>query len=219
MNEAYLAEITDAFLEASGRGLMLSARDIELVRGWARAGVPVDIVVQGIRDAFDPAPTRRVRGLAYVVPAVDRAVKAWRARGVGRRTDASTAGPPVLPALERLAMAVQRAHHSAESPAMATALETTGRALEALAARATDEVDLDVQDALDAIVDRLTDAAHAALPDAVRDRVDAQIALQVRREADLMGPGEVDPLRRAARWRWMRRHLGLPAFEIEAEAW
>ncbi len=219
MNEAYLAEITDAFLAASGRGLMLSARDIELVRGWARAGVPADIVVQGIRDAFDPAPARRVRGLAYVAPAVDRAVKAWRARGVGRRADASTAGPPVLTALERLAAAVQRAHRGAESPAMAAALATTGRALEALAARALDEVDLDVQEALDGVVDQLTAAAHAALPDAVRDRVDAQIALQVRREAELRGAAELEPLGRAARWRWMRRHLGLPAFEIEAEAW
>ncbi|MCB9534742.1 MAG: hypothetical protein H6704_00575 [Myxococcales bacterium] len=219
MNEAYLATITDAFLAASGRGLMLSARDLELVRGWARAGVPADIVVQGIRDAFEPAPARRVRGLAYVVPAVDRAVKAWRARGVGAHTGASDVGAAALPALERLVAAVARAHRGAGSPAMAAALEITGRALEALAQRAAVDASVDVQDHLDALVDQLTEAAHAALPEAVRDRVDAQIALQVRREADLQGAAELDALRRAARWRWMRRHLGLPAFEVEAEAW
>jgi hypothetical protein len=219
VNAAYVATITDAFLAASGRGLMLSARDLELVRGWARAGVPADIVVQGIRDAFERAPARRVRGLAYVVPAVDRAIEAWRARGVGAHVGAADAGPPVLPALERLATAVARAHREAASPAMAVALENAGRALEALAVQVADDAALDVQDHLDALVERLTEAAHAALPDAVRDRVDAQIAIQVRREADLQDAPELEALRSAARWRWMRRHLGLPAFEVEAEAW
>ena len=45
MNPAYFDQISHAFLEGSGRGLVLSPRDQLLVAGWAREGVPAKVVV------------------------------------------------------------------------------------------------------------------------------------------------------------------------------
>ncbi len=48
---SYLREIEQYFLELTGRGVMLSSADYELIDSWRRAGVPKEIVLRSIRDA------------------------------------------------------------------------------------------------------------------------------------------------------------------------
>lgn len=84
MTPAYLAEIERAFTEHTGRGLMLSPLDRDRVAAWARAGVPAEVVVEGITRAFEKPPRRRVRSLGYAVKAIERAIKLWRETRVGR---------------------------------------------------------------------------------------------------------------------------------------
>ncbi len=92
MNRAYLAAIERAFLARAGRGLMLSAADVELVRQWARADVPVDAVLSALESCFarpglDPA---RVRGLAFIRREVEAEAALRRSLAVGGVSSGST---------------------------------------------------------------------------------------------------------------------------------
>ncbi len=55
----YFREIARRFLARRGAPLFLSAKDIDLVARWEKAGVPLDVVLEGIDRAF---LKRRVRG-------------------------------------------------------------------------------------------------------------------------------------------------------------
>ena len=118
MNRAYLGQIERAFLQHAGRGLMLSPRDNEYVVRWERAGVPTWVVIGGIRVGFansnrGRAPSR----LAHVVPAVERAIKAWREGSVGTTpigADADALNPSCLDSLvDSIADAGRRAQDDA----------------------------------------------------------------------------------------------------------
>ena len=87
MTEEYLDEVTQAFLSHIGRGLMLSPRDRTLVERWFRAGIPAEVVVAGIRDAFSTKPKRRVFSISFAQSSVERAAEAWRNRLVGIHLD------------------------------------------------------------------------------------------------------------------------------------
>lgn len=94
LSPAYVQAIERAFLEMSGKGLMLSARDLELIQRWARAGLPAKIVIQGIERAFDhrKQARRTIRGLESVVKSVETVAQEWRARQVGARSEVSSPG-------------------------------------------------------------------------------------------------------------------------------
>ncbi|MFN3198449.1 MAG: DnaD domain protein [Bradymonadia bacterium] len=97
LDRAYIHAIERAFLEQSGKGLMLSARDLEMIQRWARAGLPAEVVIQGIERAFDHRKkTKSIRGLESVLKSVDAVAQAWRARQVGSRPTPQ-AGTPVVP--------------------------------------------------------------------------------------------------------------------------
>ena len=93
MSPDYFQRVERAFLEGAGRGLMLSARDIRIVDAWARAGIPVEVVEAGVHECFTGNVPPRVRGLAYVVPAVDDAIRAWRQRSLGSAPAVAPAAP------------------------------------------------------------------------------------------------------------------------------
>ena len=83
MTEDYLDEVSQAFLSHCGRGLMLSPRDRAIVERWCRAGIPSEVVVAGLNDAFATKPKRRVLSIAFASASVERAAHAWRNRVVG----------------------------------------------------------------------------------------------------------------------------------------
>ena len=82
---SYLAEVEQAFLGRLGRGLMLSAADVELVARWERSGAPVEVVLDGLAAAFERPglAVGRVRALGFARRSVESAIEAWRQRGVG----------------------------------------------------------------------------------------------------------------------------------------
>ncbi len=47
--------VQDCFVAFRGRGVSLSAIDVELLDAWAEAGVPVEVVARGIRKASEAA--------------------------------------------------------------------------------------------------------------------------------------------------------------------
>ncbi len=52
-SRAYFQSIQSYFLERTGRGLMLSSRDLELMIGWCQSGVAMQVVCRGIDQAVD----------------------------------------------------------------------------------------------------------------------------------------------------------------------
>lgn len=85
----YLEIVTDVFAEVRGSGVLLSPVDVEQVRAWEAAGVPVEVVcrglVQGAEAYLEAHPgLRPPRHLAYYAGAVADALKAAREKAVGR---------------------------------------------------------------------------------------------------------------------------------------
>lgn len=59
---SYEEVVSEVFLAVSGRGLMLSALDGQLVSEWAQRGVPLEAVARGIRKAAEKAEYDRRPG-------------------------------------------------------------------------------------------------------------------------------------------------------------
>jgi hypothetical protein len=86
----YFQAVEEYFVSRRGDPLFLSNAEWNLVRKWRVAGVPLRVVLRGIRDALDAhahswSRDRKVRSLAYCAAEVDAARERWeRALALGR---------------------------------------------------------------------------------------------------------------------------------------
>lgn len=214
MNRAYLEAIEAAFLSRSGRGLMLSSRDIELVARWARANAPVSVVVDGIDRAFEHHDGRRpVRGLAYVAPAVEEAISAWRARRVGS-TEHSPAAEPDDEAGGRgwdaVLGSIEEAGRAQPTEARRVACRQSWQSVAALRRRHAAGLLTDPYEALDDIQDQWADDLFEALDAAEQAALEAELEEALAPERSVCNGDEFAVLRRAQRRRRVRDGLGLP---------
>jgi len=87
---AYYQAVEEYFVSRRGDPLFLSNADWNLVRGWRLAGLPLRVVLRGIRDALDAhaqgwSRDRKVGSLSYCAGEVDAARERWeRALALGR---------------------------------------------------------------------------------------------------------------------------------------
>jgi hypothetical protein len=87
---AYYQAVEEYFVSRRGDPLFLSNADWNLVRRWRRAGLPLRVVLRGIRDALDAhahgwSRERKVGSLAYCAREVEAARERWeRALALGR---------------------------------------------------------------------------------------------------------------------------------------
>jgi len=87
---AYYQAVEEYFVSRRGDPLFLSNADWNLVRRWRLAGLPLRVVLRGIRDALDAhalgwSRDRKVGSLAYCAREVDAARERWeRALALGR---------------------------------------------------------------------------------------------------------------------------------------
>ncbi len=96
---AYYQAVEEYFVSRRGDPLFLSNADWNLVRKWRLAGLPLRVVLRGIRDALDAhahgwSRDRKVGSLSYCAREVDAARERWeRALALGREegTDAAFA--------------------------------------------------------------------------------------------------------------------------------
>jgi hypothetical protein len=94
--------VADLFAAFRGRGVALSALDVELVDAWAKTGAPFEVVARGIRKAaedalFDaPDDERGVRSLNACIRAVEAELEKFMEASVGR-PEAETPRGPALP--------------------------------------------------------------------------------------------------------------------------
>jgi hypothetical protein len=92
----YYQTVEEYFVSRRGDPLFLSNAEWNLVRRWRLAGLPLRVVLRGIRDALDAhahgfARERRVRSLAYCANEVEAAGERWRrALALGREAGLDT---------------------------------------------------------------------------------------------------------------------------------
>ncbi len=84
----YFQTVARFFLEQRGVPFFLSSQEVEIIAGWEKNGIPLQTVLQGIKDGFE----RRKRGLgrkhralslAFCQPFVAKAFEAYKERRVG----------------------------------------------------------------------------------------------------------------------------------------
>ncbi|MBN2370479.1 MAG: hypothetical protein JXO72_08325 [Vicinamibacteria bacterium] len=78
----YYQSIQEYFVSRRGDPLFLSNAEWLLIRKWRRAGVPLRIVLRGVRDAMDAhdlswSRGNRVRSLRYCAAGVEQARRHW----------------------------------------------------------------------------------------------------------------------------------------------
>jgi hypothetical protein len=79
----YYQAVEEYFVSRRGDPLFLSNAEWNLVRNWRRAGLPLRVVLRGVRDALDAhahgfGRDRKVRSLAYCANEVEAAGERWR---------------------------------------------------------------------------------------------------------------------------------------------
>jgi len=121
----YFTEIEERFQRRRGSLLMLSTLDWALIETWREAGLPLEVVLRGIDDAFDKhdaqklrakGRARRINGLAWAAQSVMQAAEAAAEAATGARMGAEKPeresgfeAERVRSYLERNAAAIERA--------------------------------------------------------------------------------------------------------------
>jgi hypothetical protein len=95
---AYYQAVEEYFVSRRGDPLFLSNADWHRVRKWREAGLPLRVVLRGIRDALDAhahgwSRDRPVKSLAYCTHEVEAARERWeRALALGREDGLDASG-------------------------------------------------------------------------------------------------------------------------------
>ncbi len=102
---AYFQSVEEFFVSRRGDPLFLSNADWTLVRRWRVVGIPLRVVLRGIRDALDAHAQgfgrgRKVGSLAYCAREVEAASERWR-RALAVSTEESGGVPEVLAGFAR----------------------------------------------------------------------------------------------------------------------
>ena len=85
----YFQTVARFFLEQRGVPFFLSFQEVEIISGWEKRGIPVQTVLQGIKDGFESRkrrPGRKDRAiipLVFCQPFVEKAFAAYKERRVG----------------------------------------------------------------------------------------------------------------------------------------
>ncbi len=125
----YFTEIEEHFQRRRGSLLLLSTLDWALIETWREAGIPLEVVLRGIDEAFDKyearqrsSPNRRLRqvnGLAWCAQAVLEAAEQQKEAATGvaadaaRETEAGFESQRIAEHLETAAQALNAASHRA----------------------------------------------------------------------------------------------------------
>jgi len=191
---AYYQAVEEYFVSRRGDPLFLSNADWHLIRKWRQAGIPLRVVLRGIRDALDGhahswSRERKVGSLAYCEQEVEAARERWgRSLALGSEPGLDAAG-----ALRGFARHLERAQGlgpRGREAAVAIAEELRGKAVEAglaevepwLAereARLLRALRADAGPAALASLEARVDEALAPY----RDRMPARVLEQIRRDS------------------------------------
>lgn len=205
-NRTYFDAVQNYFLERTGKGLVLSSRDLELLLSWRRSGASAAIICQGIDEAVDTlksAPRDLHACKKYVEPRLDDV-------NVRMRPSASFSAPkPAAPVREinpenRYVQRLVEAQQSASVSAF-------GNVYRSLCARFTAALSTGadpVSTAYD-FDDLLVDEAYQALQTDQRLRIDTEIDSRFGAHLAMMPPEGREETIRASRRDILQKSFGL----------
>jgi hypothetical protein len=191
---AYYQAVEEYFVSRRGDPLFLSNADWHLIRKWRQAGIPLRVVLRGIRDALDGhahswSRERKVGSLAYCEQEVEAARERWgRSLALGGEPGLDAAG-----ALRGFARDLERARGLGPrggEAAVAIVEELRGKAVEAGLAEVEPwlaEREARLLRALRAVAGPAILAGLEARVDEAlapyRDRMPARVLEQIRRDS------------------------------------
>jgi hypothetical protein len=209
---AYYQAVEEYFVSRRGDPLILSNADWHLVRKWRTAGLPLRVVLRGIRDALDAhahgwSRDRKVRSLSYCTQEVEAARERWeRALSLGRDP-----GLDVSAALEGFADDLERAKGTTGPRASKTAAVLAT----ALRARGRREVRLDeLTGWLSGLEDRLVEAIRDDAGPAQLAAMEAEVEQSLEPYRERMPPRVLEQLRQESITRRLLEAHGLPRLSL-----
>ena len=122
----YFTEIEEHFQRRRGSLLLLSTLDWALIETWREAGIPLEVVIRGIDEAFDKYEARqskgrqrRINGLAWCAQAVMEAAEQQKDAAVGVASQG--AGTEAGFEIERIASHLESAAQALDAASIAHA--------------------------------------------------------------------------------------------------
>ncbi len=213
---AYYQAVEEYFVSRRGEPLILSNADWHLVRKWRKAGVPLRVVLRGIRDALDAhahgwSRDGKVRSLAYCTHEVEAARERWeRAMSLGR-----DAALDVAAALEGFADDLERAEGlgpRGSKTAVALAAELRARAGSGRGGRGARLGELTGW--LAGLEDRLLQAIRGDAGTGSATAVEAEVEQSLAPYRKRMPPRVLEQLRQESVTRRLLEAHGLPRLSL-----
>jgi hypothetical protein len=191
----YFTEIEEHFWRKRGAHLLVSPLDWAIVETWQRAGIPLDVVLRGIDQAFESYQRSRrsvgrpLKSLAYCVDAVlDAATQQKDSEvGAGPEVKRPAAAPEPFSRDELRAFVLRNAERLARSadklrptdPQLARHVGQTRATLAEIARLFDSPAQLDLED-----IERRMTVLEQKLVAALTAAADEQALLTIRRELD-----------------------------------
>jgi hypothetical protein len=218
---AYATKVEDAFIAERGTPFLLSPKDWTLIRQWHEGGIPVDVVIRAVREAFDKRRARgqvgKISSIAYCANAVEELWEMER-RGLVGKAGPPGAGADAPAKEESLALLSTRLRAPSHPPAADGVDEDFLRRVREKAAAKIEALPRDLsfeesESALAAIEASLVRAALNGMPPEQQSLVESRVSTAL---GDVTGVSShvVDRMRRALTRREVRLLLGLPALTL-----
>lgn len=176
----YFRAVERAFLGSRGGGLVLSPADWDLVCRWEERGIPLDVVLSGIRATFSGKIRVSSRmPLGECARAVEAAFDARRVRRAGAPIPGETA--PDTTGLERLAGGLRtwspdraRLANPDSAGDLVAAARDAAAQIEGLG-KSMNDASASAGETVTAIENELVIRLQAALPDAAREEIETEV--------------------------------------------
>ena len=219
---AYATKVEEAFIAERGTPFLLSPKDWTLIRGWREGGIPVDVVVRAVREAFEKRRARgqagKISSIAYCANSVEELWEMERRGLVGKARETPMAGANAPAKEETLALLSARLRAASESIAGAEHAEDFLRKVREKAAARIDALPREgpfeeSESALAVIEASLVKESLRGLPPKQKELVESLVSSAL---GDVTGvsPAAVERMRRALTRREVRLLLGLPALTL-----
>ena len=207
----YYQAVEEYFVSRRGDPLFLSNAEWNLVRSWRLAGLPLRIVLRGIRDALDAhahgwSRDRKVKSLAYCKVAVETAGERWQ-RALALQGDE---GQDALAALRGFASALEQARELGPSGTRAGVRDRPASCRERAEAGSLDEVTGWLHEREGRLIGAIGDDLGAERLRAIEAEVDAGL----ERWRARMPAKVVETLRRESLARRLLEAHGLPRLSL-----
>jgi hypothetical protein len=220
--EAYATRVEEVFIAERGTPFLLSPKDWTLIRGWREGGIPVDVVIRAVREAFEKRRARgqagKISSIAYCASSVEELWEMERRGLVGKGTGAPVAGAGAPAKEESLALLASRLRAASTRPAAGEGVEDSLRRLREKAAAKIDALPREgsfeeSEEKLAGIEASLVKSALGVLGPEQKELVESLVSSAL---GDVAGvsPAVVERMRRALTRREVRLLLGLPALTL-----